>query len=40
MQRLERARNRRGMMREVVDDGDAVHLSPHLQAAFHALERL
>jgi hypothetical protein len=39
-QRLQRSRNRCRMMREVVDDGDAIHLSFHFQAPLYALERL
>ena len=37
-QGLQRPGNRGGMMREVVDDGDAVHFGPHFEAALHALE--
>ena len=35
---FQRSRNRRGMMREVVNDGDAAHLRFHFQPPLHALK--
>ena len=39
-QRFQRSGNRGGMMRKVVDDGDAVHLRLDFEATLHALESL